>query len=72
MAASLLLKAASEGRNFSMVVVEGRPDAVVAKAAKVYADARIPTMVVLESTVGYVVGRADLVVVGAEGVVETR
>ena len=68
--ASLLLKAASEGRHFSVVVLEGRPDAAGAKAAKVYADAGIPTTVVLDSAVGYVMERADLVVVGDEGVAE--
>ena len=34
---SLLIKAASKGRHFSVVVSEGRPDEVGAKAAKVYA-----------------------------------
>ena len=53
-----------------MVVLEGRPDVAGAKAAKVYANANIPTTVVLSSAAGYVMERADLVVVGAEGVVE--
>ena len=67
---SLLIKADSEGRHFSVVVLEVRPDAEGAKAAKVYADAGIPTTVVLDSVVGYVVERADLMVVGAEAVVD--
>uniref|UniRef100_A0A7S2EC59 Translation initiation factor eIF2B subunit alpha n=1 Tax=Trieres chinensis TaxID=1514140 RepID=A0A7S2EC59_TRICV len=67
--ASILLKAA-ETRHFSVIVLEGRPDAAGAKAAKVYADAGIPTTVVLDSAMGYVMERADMVVVGAEGVVE--
>lgn len=66
---SLLIKAA-ETRHFSIIVLEGRPDASGAKSAKVYADAGIPTTVVLDSAMGYVMERADLVVVGAEGVVE--
>ena len=70
--ASLLLKAASEGQKLSVVVLEERPDAAGAKAAKVCANAGILTTVVLDSAVGYVMERADLVVVGAEGVVETR
>ena len=46
------------------------PDAAGAKAAKFCANAGIPTTVVLESAVGYVMERSDLVVVGAEGMVE--
>ena len=61
--ASIMLKAASEGRNFSVTVLEGRPDAAGAKADKVYAKSDIPTTVVLDSTVGYVTERADMVVV---------
>ena len=53
-----------------MVVLEGRLDAPGSKTAKVYAGAGIPTTVVLDSAVGYAMERADLVVVGDEGVVE--
>lgn len=66
---NLLVKAA-EHRHFSIVVLEGRPDAAGAKAAKVYADAGIPTTVVLDSAMSYVMENVDLVIVGAEGVVE--
>jgi len=65
----LLLKAA-EHKQFSIVVLEGRPDAGGAKAAKTYAEAGIPTTVVLDSAMAYVIEKADLVIVGAEGVVE--
>ena len=68
--ASILIKAALEGRHLYVVVLEVRPDAAGDKAAKVYAGADIPTTVVLDSAVGYVMERADLVMVGAEGVVE--
>uniref|UniRef100_A0A7S2RC42 Translation initiation factor eIF2B subunit alpha n=1 Tax=Eucampia antarctica TaxID=49252 RepID=A0A7S2RC42_9STRA len=67
--ASLLLKA-SKRKQFEIIVLEGRPDASGAKAAKIFADAGIPTTVVLDSAVGYVMERVDLVIVGAEGVVE--
>ena len=67
--AELLIKAA-EHRHFSIVVLEGRPDAGGAKAAKVYANAGIPTTVVLDSAMAYAMERVDLVIVGAEGVVE--
>ena len=68
--ASLLLKASNQGKHFEIMVLEGRPDASGAKAAKVFADAGIPTTVVLDSAVGYVMENVDLVIVGAEGVVE--
>ena len=61
---------AAEHRHFSIVVLEGRPDAGGAKAAKVYANAGIPTTVVLDSAMAYAMERVDLVIVGAEGVVE--
>ena len=67
--ASLLLKEESKGRHFSVVVLEGRSYTSGAKAAKVYADSSIPTTVILDSAVGYLMERADMVVVGAERVV---
>jgi len=66
---SLLLKAAAH-KHFSIIVLEGRPDASGAKAAKVLSDAGIPCTVVLDSAMGYVMEKVDLVIVGAEGVVE--
>ena len=39
-----------------------------AKVAKVYANTGIPTTVVLDYAVGYVMEMADLVVVAAEGI----
>lgn len=66
---SLLLKAA-EQTDFEIIILEGRPDASGAKAAKVYQNAGIPTTVVLDSAMAYVMERIDLVIVGAEGVVE--
>jgi len=66
---SLLLKAA-EQTDFEIIILEGRPDASGAKAAKVYQSAGIPTTVVLDSAMAYVMERVDLVIVGAEGVVE--
>ena len=47
-----------------------RPDAGGAKSAKAYAKTGIPTTVVLDSAMGYVMERVDLVIVGTEGVVE--
>eukprot|EP00578_Thalassiosira_sp_NH16_P019387 CAMPEP_0181084146 /NCGR_PEP_ID=MMETSP1071-20121207/4543_1 /TAXON_ID=35127 /ORGANISM="Thalassiosira sp., Strain NH16" /LENGTH=436 /DNA_ID=CAMNT_0023165867 /DNA_START=15 /DNA_END=1325 /DNA_ORIENTATION=+ len=68
---ALLLRAAMvERRRFRVMVLEGRPDAGGAKSARTYAAAGIPATVVLDSAMGYVMERVDLVLVGAEGVVE--
>jgi translation initiation factor eIF-2B subunit alpha len=68
---SLLIKASRvHKKNFEIVVLEGRPDGGGAKAAKLYRQAGIPVTVVLDLAMGYVMEKADLVVVGAEGVVE--
>jgi len=61
---------AAKTKHFSIIVLEGRPDAGGAKVAKLYSDAGIPTTIVLDSAMGYVMERVDIVLVGAEGVVE--
>jgi len=67
---SLLIKAATN-THFEIIVLEGRPDASGAKsAARIFSKAGIPTTVVLDSAMAYVMERVDLVVVGAEGVME--
>eukprot|EP00538_Stauroneis_constricta_P011813 CAMPEP_0119563326 /NCGR_PEP_ID=MMETSP1352-20130426/23033_1 /TAXON_ID=265584 /ORGANISM="Stauroneis constricta, Strain CCMP1120" /LENGTH=362 /DNA_ID=CAMNT_0007611895 /DNA_START=127 /DNA_END=1215 /DNA_ORIENTATION=+ len=70
--ASILMQAA-ETKNFDIVILEGRPDAAGAKAAKFYASHssnNIPTKVVLDSAMGYIMESVDIVLVGAEAVVE--
>ena len=69
--ASILLKAA-ETKNFDIILLEGRPDAAGAKAARAYAshESKIPTTVVLDSAMGHVMETVDVVLVGAEAVVE--
>lgn len=68
--ASILLQA-SQSKHFDIVVLEGRPDAAGARAAKFYSqEAQIPTTVVLDSAMGYIMEKVDIVLVGAEGVVE--
>jgi translation initiation factor eIF-2B subunit alpha len=71
--ASILSKAATDyGKHFDIIVLEGRPDAAGVKAAKAYAShsSNIPTTVVLDSAMGYIMERVDIVLVGAEAVVE--
>jgi translation initiation factor eIF-2B subunit alpha len=69
--ASILLQAA-QTKHFDIVILEGRPDAAGAKAAKFYAahSANIPTTVVLDSAMGYIMESVDIVLTGAEAVVE--
>lgn len=69
--ASILLKAA-ETKHFDIIILEGRPDGAGARAAKFYAEhnSNIPTTVVLDSAMGYVMESVDIVLTGAEAVVE--
>ena len=69
--ASILLHAA-QTKHFDIIILEGRPDASGAKAAKFYAghSSSIPTTVVLDSAMGYVMESVDIVLTGAEAVVE--
>jgi translation initiation factor eIF-2B subunit alpha len=69
--ASILLQAA-ETKNFDIVILEGRPDAAGAKAAQHYAShsSNIPITVVLDSAMGHVMESVDIVLTGAEAVLE--
>ncbi|KAI7843881.1 hypothetical protein COHA_002427 [Chlorella ohadii] len=69
-AIAILRKAAQAGKQFSVIVTEGRPDETGLTMARVLEEMRVPTTVVLDSGVGYVMERVDLVLVGAEAVVE--
>jgi len=69
--AKLLVRAAKvERKNFSIVVLEGRPEGGGARAAALFAEAGIPTTVVLDAAMGHVMERCDITIVGAEGVLE--
>jgi translation initiation factor eIF-2B subunit alpha len=52
-------------------VTESRPDDSGKLAFKVLQKASIPTTLVLDSAVGYLMERVDAVLLGAEGVMET-
>jgi translation initiation factor eIF-2B subunit alpha len=69
--ASILLKAA-ETKHFDIIILEGRPDGAGARAAKFYAEhnSNIPTTVVLDAAMGYIMESVDIVLTGAEAVVE--
>ena len=66
-----LLKKAAEKTNFTVITTEGRPDGSGYKAAIEYIKHGIPTTVILDSAMGYIMERVDIVIVGAEGVVES-
>lgn len=53
-----------------MVVTEGRPNATGLEMAKMLAQFKIPTKVVLDSGVAYILDRVDCVLVGAGGITE--
>ncbi|PNH01379.1 Translation initiation factor eIF-2B subunit alpha, partial [Tetrabaena socialis] len=60
----------AQGLQFSVVVTEGRPDGTgIAMAKKLDADS-IPVTLVLDSGVGYIMDRVDMVLTGADAVVE--
>lgn len=68
---SLLVHAALvERKHFRVYILEGRPDAGGARSAVSYTKAGIPTTVVLDSAMGYIMERVDMVLVGADCVVE--
>lgn len=70
-ALSVLERAAMNGQQFSVTVTEGRPDETGFTMAKVLTDLKIPTTIVLDSAVGYIMESMDMVLVGAEAVAES-
>jgi translation initiation factor eIF-2B subunit alpha len=69
--AAILIKAA-QTKHFDIVILEGRPDCAGVHAAMAYAShpSNIPTTIVLDSAMGYVMEKVDIVLVGAEAIVE--
>jgi translation initiation factor eIF-2B subunit alpha len=66
-----ILSQASQSRHFSVIVLEGRPDASGPKIAQFYArEAHIPVKIVLDAAMAYIMEQVDIVLVGAEGVME--
>eukprot|EP00775_Hariotina_reticulata_P010168 gene10170-10328_t len=59
-----------EDINFSVVVTEGRPDGTGQTMARALDALGVPVTLVLDCGVAYALERIDLVLVGAEGVVE--
>lgn len=67
---ALLSRAVAQGSHFSVLVTEGRPDGSGLTCAKALSEMGIPASLVLDSGVAYALERVDMVLVGAEGVVE--
>nr|XP_021140116.1 translation initiation factor eIF-2B subunit alpha [Columba livia] len=67
-----VLQAAVESKKrFSVYVTESQPDQAGQKMAKALRKLNIPVTVILDAAVGYIMEKVDLVLVGAEGVVES-
>jgi len=64
-------EAVSANRRFEVFVTKSSPDSSGEEMAKELAAAGIPCTVILDSAVGYVMEQVDMVMVGAEGVVES-
>uniref|UniRef100_A0A7N8YI79 Translation initiation factor eIF2B subunit alpha n=1 Tax=Mastacembelus armatus TaxID=205130 RepID=A0A7N8YI79_9TELE len=67
----VLEKAAAEKKRFSVYVTESQPDSAGRQMAEELRKLNVPVTVVLDAAVGYVLEKVDLVIVGAEGVVES-
>ncbi|XP_075967098.1 translation initiation factor eIF2B subunit alpha isoform X1 [Anarhichas minor] len=67
----VLEKAAAEKKRFSVYVTESQPDSAGREMADALRKLNVPVTVVLDAAVGYVLEKVDLVIVGAEGVVES-
>lgn len=66
----ILKVAASSNKNFSVIIPEGRPEGSGYEAAEKLAALGIPVTIILDSAVAFHMENVDLVIVGAEGVVE--
>lgn len=67
----VLKEAAEAKKRFSVYVTESLPNKSGRDTADVLSACGIPTTVILDAAVGYVMEKVDMVLVGAEGVVES-
>ncbi|XP_069475789.1 translation initiation factor eIF2B subunit alpha isoform X3 [Ambystoma mexicanum] len=66
----VLKEAATAKKRFSVYVTESQPDCAGKKMAEALQKLNVPVIVILDAAVGYIMEKVDLVIVGAEGVVE--
>ncbi|XP_067293698.1 translation initiation factor eIF-2B subunit alpha [Pseudorasbora parva] len=67
----VLENAAADNKRFRVYVTESQPDSAGELMAEKLRKLNIPVTVVLDAAVGYIMEKVDLVIVGAEGVVES-
>ncbi|XP_059405043.1 translation initiation factor eIF-2B subunit alpha [Carassius carassius] len=67
----VLENAAADNKRFTVYVTESQPDSAGKLMAQKLRNLNIPVTVVLDAAVGYIMEKVDLVIVGAEGVVES-
>ena len=67
----VLLEAAAKNKRFKVYVTQSHPGEEGAGTEKILAEHNIPCTVILDSAVGYIMERVDMVLVGAESVVES-
>ncbi|XP_072096842.1 translation initiation factor eIF2B subunit alpha isoform X3 [Mobula birostris] len=67
----VLEKAAKAKKRFSVYITESQPDSSGLKSAERLRRLNIPVTVILDASVGYIMEKVDLLLVGAEGVVES-
>ncbi|KAH9305634.1 hypothetical protein KI387_010038 [Taxus chinensis] len=68
---ALLKMASSNGKHFSVFCTEGRPDNTGIKMTKELVAVGVPIKLIIDSAVAYTMEKVDLVLFGADGVVES-
>ena len=69
--AAILLAANRESKHFSVIVTESRPDSSGYRLAEALRNVGVPVRIILDAAVGKVMEEVDMVLLGAEGVVES-
>lgn len=67
---AVLTKAAQRNKRFKVYITESRPNGAGLKSKQVLEHHGIPCCMLLDVAVGYVMQKVDIVLVGAEGIVE--
>ncbi|KAM4709530.1 translation initiation factor eIF2B subunit alpha [Discoglossus pictus] len=67
----VLEEAAAANKRFSVYVTESQPDVSGKQMAVALRNLNVPVTMILDAAVGYIMEKVDLVIVGAEGVVES-
>lgn len=68
---ALLIEAAKLNKKFKVFVTESMPDQQGIQTQKLLSEKNIPCTVILDSSIGYIMERVDMVLLGAEAVVES-